>query len=175
MTYSTSRVVLSACHVNASATCRTAECMRRRIWPAVFVVAASACLCFGSELHPRRLRLRQLSRERESQVSRTLSRASQFVDVRHISSRPPCEEVQPPEALTTPDPLFTSCGTRPESKSQLHHRDRWARAQPAHSREREASPAIAMFCKRCATWRYRPATCNGVPTETEGKIEFSSR
>ncbi len=24
-------------------------------------------------------------------------------------------------------------------------------------------------------WRYRPATCNGVPTETEGKIEFSRR
>jgi TonB family protein len=24
-------------------------------------------------------------------------------------------------------------------------------------------------------WRYRPATCNGVPTEAEAKIEFSSR
>jgi TonB family protein len=24
-------------------------------------------------------------------------------------------------------------------------------------------------------WRYRPGTCNGVPTETEGKIEFSHR
>ena len=24
-------------------------------------------------------------------------------------------------------------------------------------------------------WRYRPATCNGVPTEAEGKIEFSRR
>jgi TonB family protein len=24
-------------------------------------------------------------------------------------------------------------------------------------------------------WRYRPATCNGVPTESEGKIEFSRR
>jgi TonB family protein len=24
-------------------------------------------------------------------------------------------------------------------------------------------------------WRYRPAMCNGVPTETEGKVEFSSR
>jgi outer membrane biosynthesis protein TonB len=24
-------------------------------------------------------------------------------------------------------------------------------------------------------WRYRPATCNGVPTEAEGKIEFSHR
>ena len=24
-------------------------------------------------------------------------------------------------------------------------------------------------------WRYRPGTCNGVPTETEGKIEFSIR
>jgi len=25
------------------------------------------------------------------------------------------------------------------------------------------------------SWRYRPATCNGVPTEAEGKIAFSSR
>jgi TonB family protein len=25
------------------------------------------------------------------------------------------------------------------------------------------------------TWRYRPATCNGVPTETEGKVEFSNQ
>jgi TonB family protein len=25
------------------------------------------------------------------------------------------------------------------------------------------------------TWKYRPATCNGVPTEAEGKIEFSGR
>jgi TonB family protein len=24
-------------------------------------------------------------------------------------------------------------------------------------------------------WRYRPATCNGVPMEAEGKIEFSRR
>jgi len=24
-------------------------------------------------------------------------------------------------------------------------------------------------------WRFRPATCNGVPTEIEDKIEFSSR
>jgi TonB family protein len=24
-------------------------------------------------------------------------------------------------------------------------------------------------------WRYRPATCNGVPTEAEGKIVFSQR
>jgi len=25
------------------------------------------------------------------------------------------------------------------------------------------------------SWRYRPAMCNGVPTESEGRIEFSSR
>jgi TonB family protein len=25
------------------------------------------------------------------------------------------------------------------------------------------------------SWRYRPAMCNGVPTETEARIEFSSR
>jgi len=24
-------------------------------------------------------------------------------------------------------------------------------------------------------WRYRPAMCNGVPTEAEAKVEFSGR
>jgi hypothetical protein len=24
-------------------------------------------------------------------------------------------------------------------------------------------------------WRYRPALCNGVPTDAEAKVEFSSR
>jgi len=25
------------------------------------------------------------------------------------------------------------------------------------------------------SWRYRPALCNGVPTEAEAKVEFSNR
>jgi TonB family protein len=29
--------------------------------------------------------------------------------------------------------------------------------------------------KAVRSWRYRPGMCNGVPTETEGKVEFSSR
>ena len=46
--------------------------------------------------------------QRDHQVSRTLRRASQYVDVPHISSLPACADVQPPEALTTPNPLITS-------------------------------------------------------------------
>ena len=46
--------------------------------------------------------------QRESRVSKTLARASQFVDVAHVSSQPSCEDVKPPEALTTTsDPPLT--------------------------------------------------------------------
>jgi TonB family protein len=32
-----------------------------------------------------------------------------------------------------------------------------------------------MVLEAVRQWRYRPATCNGVPTESEAKIEFSGR
>jgi hypothetical protein len=48
--------------------------------------------------------------ERERQESRNLGRIAQFVAVPHVSSRPACEDVQPPQPVTTPDPLFTLSG-----------------------------------------------------------------
>jgi len=87
--------------------------------------------------------------QRESQVSTTLSRASQFVDVPHISSRPACEEVQPPEALTTPDPLYTRAGRGQKVKSALSSEPMAACTARSFWRVRD-SPAIAMFSRRCA-------------------------
>jgi TonB family protein len=112
--------------------------------------------------------------QRESQVSTTLSRASQFVDVPHISSRPACEEVQPPEALTTPDPLYTRAGRGQKVKvSFIIGTD--GRVHSPLILESAGLAGDRHVLETVRTWRYRPATCNGVPTETEGKIEFSSR
>jgi TonB family protein len=112
--------------------------------------------------------------QRESQVSTTLTRASQFVDVPHISSRPACEEVQPPEALTTPDPLYTRAGRGRKVKvSFIIGTD--GRVHSPLILESAGLAGDRHVLEAVRTWRYRPATCNGVPTETEGKIEFSSR
>lgn len=111
--------------------------------------------------------------EREHELSRTLARASQFTDVPHINRRS-CEEEESPVALATPDPLLTPAG-----------RGRKVRVSfiigvdgHVHSPLILESAGIVGDRRVLDTvrhWRYRPGTCNGVPTETEGKIEFSIR
>lgn len=144
--------------------------MSRRIWPAILLLLPAVALAVSTTVP--RLRSATLE-ERESQMSRTLARASQFVDVLHIS-RPACQDVQPPEALTTPDPLFTPSGRGQKVKiSFIIGTD-----GRVHSPLILVSAGLAgdrHVLQTVRTWRYRPATCNGVPTETEGKIEFSSR
>ena len=142
-----------------------------RIWPAAVVVALSVS-CIAVETPA--ARSQTTFEERERQVSKTLIRASQFVDVHHISSAAACEDVQPPEALATPDPLFTPAARGKIVKiSFIIGTD-----GHVHSPLILESAGLAgdrHVLQTVRTWRYRPATCNGVPTETEGKIEFSSR
>jgi TonB family protein len=144
--------------------------MYGRIWPAILWLTFSvAAVAVNTPARPRSDPFEQ----RESHVSRTLARASQFVDVAHIS-RPACEDVQPPEALTTPDPLFTASvnGHRVKVSFIIGTDGR------VHSPLILESAGLAgdrHVLQTVRTWRYRPATCNGVPTEIEGKVEFSSR
>jgi TonB family protein len=112
--------------------------------------------------------------QRERQVSRTLRRAAQYIDVPHISSRPACAAVEPPEALTTPDPLFTTAANgRKVRVSFIIGTD--GRVHSPLILESAGVAGDRRVLQTVRTWRYRPATCNGVPTETEGKVEFSSR
>src|SRR5580765_1565823 len=78
--------------------------MLGRLWPAMLVLVVSVVSGASTSAKPPRS---STLKQRERQVSRTLTRAAQYADVPHISSRPACEDVQPPQALTTPDPLFT--------------------------------------------------------------------
>lgn len=144
--------------------------MHRRIWPAILLSMISVVALAVSTPAPRPRSATLEQRE----VSRTLARASQFVDVLHISSRPACEDVQPPEALTTPDPLFTTAAHGQRVKvSFIIGTD--GRVHSPLILESAGLAGDRHVLQTVRTWRYRPATCNGVPTEIEGKIEFSSR
>lgn len=146
--------------------------MKRRIWPAIFFLVIPTAL-LAVVIPAQRLRPTTLER-RESHLASTLARASEFVDVTHVSSQPACEAVQPPEALTTPNPLFTPAAHGQKVKVSFiigvdGH---------VHSPLILESAGIAgdrHVLQTVRSWRYRPATCNGVPTEIEGKIEFSGR
>jgi TonB family protein len=146
--------------------------MLRRIWPAVVVIALSVGT-FAVSTRTSHLGSPTFA-EREHQVSMTPTRASQFVDILHISSTLSCEDVQPPEALATPDPLFTQTARGKKVKvSFIIGTD--GRVHSPLILESAGLAGDRHVLQTVRTWRYRPATCNGVPTETEGKIEFSSR
>lgn len=145
--------------------------MHLHIWPVIVLMLVSAPA--GASTSVKSLRSTTLL-EREGQVSRTLRRAAQYVDVPHISSRPACAAVEPPQALTTPDPLFTTATDGRKVKvSFIIGTD--GRVHSPLILESAGVAGDRRVLQTVRTWRYRPATCNGVPTETEGKVEFSSR
>jgi len=146
--------------------------MPGRIWPTVLLLAtptvALAVIAPSPQLRPANLE------QRERQVSRALTRAAQFVDVPGSGARSACGEVQPPQPLTTPDPLFTpSSQGRKVKVSFIIGTD--GRVHSPLILESAGLAGDRHVLQIVRTWRYRPATCNGVPTETEGKVEFSSR
>jgi|SRR5579862_5838617 len=143
----------------------------RRIWPLFLffvlgirpLAASTARADFHSASFERRERL----------AAKRLIRASQFVDVPHVSTRAVCREVQPPQALTTPNPLLVSAAYGRHVKvsfiigidGRVH--SPLILESAGLSGDRDVLAVVR-------SWRYRPATCDGVPTEIEGKIEFST-
>lgn len=140
-----------------------------RIWPAIVVMLPVLSFAVTTE----GTRAAKLP-ERERKMSTTLQRASQFADVRHISARNACEQVQPPEALATPDPLFSSSARgRTVKVSFIIGTD--GRVHSPLILESGGLAGDRRVLQTVRMWKYRPATCNGVPTEIEGKVAFSSR
>lgn len=111
---------------------------------------------------------------RERQMWNTLARDAQFTGVLHVSTRPRCEDIRPPQALTTPGPLLAQPRGQIKVKvSFIIGTD--GRVHSPLILESAGPTGDRRVLQTVRSWRYRPATCNGVPTEIERKIEFSSR
>ncbi len=139
-----------------------------RLCLSIFVAVG---VSFASVPTPSGLRHPDL-RDREHQIWRAPARAAEYSQVSHESGRPRCSDVEAPEALTTPDPFLAVLGQELKVKVNFI----------IGIDGRVHSPLILQSGGRLGdrdvlrtlrTWRYRPATCNGVPTEAEGNVEFS--
>lgn len=85
-----------------------------------------------------------------------------------------CEVSQPAEALATPDPLLGPLSAESiVAVSFVIGID--GRVHSPVILESAGSTEDSLVLRTLQLWRYRPATCNAVPTEMESKIEFSSR
>jgi len=110
---------------------------------------------------------------REQRLWRVPVREAQFVDVPHTAINR-CERTRAPEALTTPNPLLET------ASSDLRIRVSFIIGTDGKVHSPLILESMGQIEDRTVldtmrSWRYRPGMCNGVPTEIEGKVEFSSR
>src|SRR2546423_6713761 len=152
-------------------TCQSGD-MHGRLWPLLLLLLVPAAVAtISTPKQPWRVPSLE---EREHQFWKALARYSQFSDVPHSSARSRCEDVQLPQALATPAPLLTQpVNDRRVKVSFIIGTD--GRVHAPLILESAGPRGDRNVLQTVRTWRYRPGTCNGVPTETEGKIEFSSR
>jgi TonB family protein len=149
----------------------------RRLCSLLLIALASAN-CAASVIGPE---LRVLARPtsstlaaHERQIWASTLRDSKFAAMLHATAGTNCEASETPEPLATPNPLIdmTDLGAKVSvsfiigTDGRVHSPLILESAGPAEDRT---------ILDTVRSWRYRPGMCNGAATETEGKIEFSSR
>ncbi|HYL13697.1 MAG TPA: energy transducer TonB [Terriglobales bacterium] len=145
----------------------------RKLWPILLLLLCAICVASTHRTPVTANGSEKLS-VRERLIFRPAVHDSRFTDVPHFLARSHCEDTQPPQALTTPNPLLLAAdGDEPVTVSLIVGTDGNVHSplilQGGDERQEQAVLNVVRH------WRYRPATCNGVPTEAEAKIEFWHR
>jgi TonB family protein len=111
---------------------------------------------------------------REQQFGSLAVHGANFSALSRMTARMGCEATEPPEALATPDPLVDTLAAATKiTVSFIIGTD--GRVYSPLILESLGPSGDRIVLDAVRAWRYRPATCNGVPTEVEGTIAFSSR
>jgi TonB family protein len=139
----------------------------------VFILTCS--MSFGST-NPDPFRIEAASNQlaaRELVLWKSAARSA-FSEIPQVLGEARCEDTRLPEPLTTPNPLaqWQDSGIK-VTVSFIIGADGKVHSPFILEGSGDASDRTVLNAIRA--WRYRPATCNGVPTEMEGKTEFSSR
>jgi TonB family protein len=119
---------------------------------------------------PRQTPLTQLERN----LRRLPAHISEFSPVSEPLALPKCGNVRPPEALLTPDPLLEAQDDDLRVRVSFivgtdgHVHSAFILDSGGRSEDREILRTVRL-------WRYRPALCNGVPTDSEARVRFSIR
>ena len=147
----------------------------RRLWLLALMVSAPAFGFAGIDSVPAGIGGGMASlAERENQLWTSPVHDSEFAALTHPATLSACGAVQPPQALATPDPLLDETEANAKaSVSFIIGTD--GRVHSALILESAGPNEDRTILDAVRFWRYRPALCNGVPTESEAKVEFSSR
>ena len=147
----------------------------RKLCLLVLIVSASITSLASVSTSPLRVSGGDLSLDtHEHQLWTAAMHDSKFAPVPHTTARPSCEATQPPQALATPNPLLD----QPDPNGKITVSFIIGADGRVHSPlilESAGPGEDRTVLNAVRSWRYRPAMCNGVPTEAEGRIEFSSR
>jgi len=105
-------------------------------------------------------------------LSRAPAHVSELTPTKPTLAVSTCESVQPAEALLTPDPLLPIAPDGPLVRvSFVIGPD--GRVHSAFVLYSGGADEDAAVLRAVRGWRYRPALCNGVPTDSEVRVRFS--
>jgi hypothetical protein len=130
------------------------------------------------DAHPSRVTGRAMAGDRAGKApgGRLVVRSTFFREMARGAQSRSCEANLPPEPLATPDPVLDSTDHMRLTVSFVVGIDGRVygplvlEGMSSDVKTSQARPVVDAV----RTWRFRPAVCNGAPTEAEAKVEFSS-
>jgi TonB family protein len=129
------------------------------------------CIAASSQrLIPLRIPLADL----EKTLHRMPVHVSEFAPVAGMHAVPACGNVRPAEALLSPDPVLQA------QDDDLHVRVSFVVGADGHVHsafilDSGGLNEDQLILRAVRRWRYRPALCNGIPTDTEARVLFATR
>ena len=105
----------------------------------------------------------------EQSLHRVPIHVSEFSPLAFPLARPTCANTRPPEALATPDPLVQLDDMDVQVSFIV---DADGRVESPFILQSAGELDDSVVLRAVRYWRFRPAMCNGVPTEMEARVRF---
>ena len=139
------------------------------------LVAVGGLLAWSAALPPSTsVPQRSTPAQMEKKLRRVPAHISEFAPVSEPLALGKCGDVRPPEALLTPDPLLHAQSDDLKVRvSFIVGAD--GRVHSAFVLDSGGADEDLAVLRAVRYWRYRPALCNGVPTDAEALVRFSVR
>ena len=141
----------------------------RRMIAAALLMALSGPCGWGTTLNPDRPRLDARLAHLEQTLHRVPIHVSEFSPLASPLASPTCADTRPPEALATPNPLV-QLDDMDVRVSFIVDAD--GRVESPFILESAGELDDEAVLRAVRYWRFRPAMCNGVPTEMEARVRF---
>jgi TonB family protein len=145
--------------------------MRVRILTVAFLLALPAAGSTGRVPQSLRVPTSQSWAQPDRQIWRSTRHKARFEAMQRSSQDSACEVEATPEALTTPNPLS---GGRELSLTVSFVVGTDGRVYSPLVLDGGNADLDRQVLDLVRHWRYRPALCNGAPTEAEAKVQFST-